>query len=100
MRAAWDAWQQHLVAEEETHLLIIESPYRSLIRPLMAYIDTVRELHPDEILTVMLPEYVVAHWWEYLLHNQTAFRLKAALLFRPGIIVSDVPQHLRDRSRS
>ena len=100
MRAAWDAWQQHLVAEEETHLLIIESPYRSLLRPLLAYIDTLRELHPDEILTVMLPEYVVAHWWEYLLHNQTAFRLKAALLFRPGIIVSDVPQHLRDRSRS
>jgi hypothetical protein len=99
MRVVWDAWQQHLAAEEETHLLIIESPYRSLMRPLLAYIDTMRERHPDETLTVMLPEYVVAHWWEYLLHNQTAFRLKAALLFRPGIVVSDVPQHLRDRVR-
>jgi hypothetical protein len=99
MRAAWDKWQQHLAETEETHLLVIESPYRSLIRPLLAYIDTVRERHPDETLTVILPEYVVAHWWEYFLHNQTAFRLKAALLFRPGIVVSDVPQHLRDRPR-
>jgi amino acid transporter len=99
MRAAWDKWQQHLAETEETHLLVIESPYRSLIRPLLAYIDTVRERHPDETLTVILPEYVVAHWWEYFLHNQTAFRLKAALLFRQGIVVSDVPQHLRDRPR-
>jgi len=45
-------------------------------------------------LTVILPEFVVAHWWEYPLHNQTAFRLKAALLARPGIVVTDIPQHL------
>jgi len=100
VRAAWDQWQKHLTEDEETHLLIIESPYRSLIRPLLAYIDTVNERHPNETLTVVLPEFVVAHWWEYLLHNHTAFRLKAALLFRPGIVVSDVPQHLRDRRRS
>jgi len=49
---------------------------------------TVHELHPDEILTVILPEFVVAHWWEYPLHNQTALRLKAALLTRPGIASS------------
>jgi hypothetical protein len=97
MRASWEQWQKHLSEDEETHLLVIESPYRSLIRPLLAYIDTIRERHPEETLTVILPEYVVAHWWEYFLHNQAAFRLKAALLFRPGIVVSDVPQHLRDR---
>jgi amino acid transporter len=99
VRAAWERWQKHLTENEETHLLVIESPYRSLTRPLLAYIDTIHERHPDETLTVVLPEFVVSHWWEYLLHNQTAFRLKAALLFRPGIVVSDVPQHLRDRPR-
>jgi amino acid transporter len=97
MRAAWDKWQQHLAEGEETHLLVIESPYRSLTRPLLAYIDTIRERHPDETITVILPEYLVSHWWEYVLHNQTAFRLKATLLFRPGIVVIDVPQYLRGR---
>ena len=97
LRRDWDEWQKHLTEEEETHLLIIESPYRSLTKPLLAYISTLRERHPDEILTVIVPEFLVAHWWEYFLHNQMAFRLKAALLFRPGIVVADVPQHLRDR---
>ncbi len=98
VRAAWNEWQHHLKEDEETHLLVIESPYRSLTRPLLAYIDTMHERHPEDTLTVILPEFVVAHWWEYILHNQTAFRLKAALLFRPGIVVTDVPQHLRDRA--
>jgi hypothetical protein len=48
-------------------------------------------------LTVILPEMVPAHWWEHVLHNQTALRLKAALLFRPGVVVADVPYHLRRR---
>jgi hypothetical protein len=95
LRTAWDEWRKHLKPEEETHLLVIESPYRSLIRPLMAYIDTLYERHPEDTLTVILPEFVVAHWWENFLHNQMAFRLKAALLFHPGIIVTDVPQHRR-----
>ncbi len=97
VQADWDMWQKHFSDMEETHLLTIESPYRALIRPILAYIDTVHQRHPDDTLTVILPEFVVLHWWEYLLHNQTAFRLKAALLFRPGIIVVSVPQHLRDR---
>ncbi len=97
VQADWDMWQKHFSDVEETHLLTIESPYRALIRPILAYIDTVHQRHPDDTLTVILPEFVVLHWWEYLLHNQTAFRLKAALLFRPGIIVVSVPQHLRDR---
>ena len=99
VREAWERWQKQLNEEEETHLVIIESPYRSLSRPLLAYIDTVHELFPDDTLTVILPEFVVAHWWENFLHNQTAFRLKAALLFRPGIVVTSVPQHLRNRPR-
>ena len=52
--------------------------------------------HPEDTLTVIVPEFVVAHWWEYLLHNQVAVRLKAALL-RPGVAVLNVPQHLRNR---
>ena len=90
----WGRLQKHLAQEGEIQLVVIESPYRSLIRPLLAYIDTVHQLHPEETLTVILPEFVVAHWWEYPLHNQTAFRLKAALLARPGIVVTDIPQHL------
>ncbi len=99
VREAWERWQKHLAEEEETQLIIIESPYRSLSRPLLAYIDTVHELFPADTVTVILPEYVVAHWWEQILHNQTALRLKASLLFRPGIVVTSVPQHLRSRPR-
>ncbi len=97
VREAWERWQKHLSEEEETHLIIIESPYRSLARPLLAYVDTVHELFPDDTLTVILPEFVVAHWWEHFLHNQTALRLKAALLFRPGIVVTNIPLHLSSR---
>jgi len=99
IREDWDTWQNHFSEQEETHLLTIESPYRTLIRPMLAYIDIVHQRHPNDTVTVILPEFVVLHWWEYFLHNQTAFRLKAALLFRPDIIVVSVPQHLRDRKR-
>src|SRR6266498_2598914 len=94
VRAEWSEWQKQFHEDEETHLIVIESPYRSLNRPLLAYIDTVHELFPDDTVTVILPEFVVTHWWEHLLHNQTALRLKAALLFRPGIVVTNIPQHL------
>jgi amino acid transporter len=97
MRADWENWQKRIQEEEETHLLVIESPYRALLRPLLVYIDTLHERHPQDTLTVILPEFVAAHWWEYFLHNQTALRLKAALLFRPGIVVINIPQHLGDR---
>ncbi|HEY6284056.1 MAG TPA: amino acid permease, partial [Ktedonobacteraceae bacterium] len=97
VREVWERWQSHLTEDDETQLIIIESPYRSLSRPLLAYIDTVHELFPTDTLTVILAEFVVAHWWEQLLHNQTALRLKASLLFRPGIVVTSVPQHLRSR---
>jgi hypothetical protein len=75
-------------------LVIIESPYRSLAGPLLAYIDALQETHPADTVTVVLPEYVPNHWWEHLLHNQTALRLKAALLFHPGVVVTNVPYHV------
>ncbi len=95
VREKWDRLQKHLTKEEETQLVIIESPYRSLLRPLIAYIETVRELHPEETLTVILPEFVVSHWWEYPLHNQTALQLKTAFLSQPSIVVTNIPQHIQ-----
>jgi amino acid transporter len=95
VRAKWESLQKHLAKSEETQLVVIDSPYRALARPLLAYIDTVHELHPEDTLTVILPEFVVAHWWEYPLHNQTALRLKTALISHPGIVVTSIPQHLR-----
>lgn len=94
VRRKWAKFQQHWTPEEEVKLVIIDSPYRSLIRPLLAYIDAMQELYPNEQLSVILPEFVVAHWWEYLLHNQTAWRLKTAFLARPDIVVTGIPQHL------
>jgi amino acid transporter len=92
LRMQWEEWQCGV------QLTIIESPFRSLVGPLLAYIDAMHAQHPEKTLTVILPEMVPAHWWEQVLHNQTALRLKAALLFRPGVVVADVPYHLR-RSR-
>ena len=99
VQSKWEKLQKHLAPEEETNLVVIESPYRSLLRPLLAYIDNVHAIYPEDTLTVILPEFVVAHWWEFPLHNQTAFQLKTALLGRPGIVVTDIPQHLRPESK-
>lgn len=85
--AQWEEWQPGV------QLAIIESPYRELTGPLIAYIDAVRELFPEDTITVVIPELVPSHWWEHLLHNQTALRIKAALFFRPGIVVVNVPYH-------
>ena len=76
-------------------LVLIESPYRSLTGPLLSFIDEIDRQDPDDTLTIILPEFIPAHWWEYLLHKQTALRLKAALLFRPGTVVTSVPYHLK-----
>jgi hypothetical protein len=78
---------------EDASLVILESPYRSLIAPLLSYIDAVQRKRPQALVTVLVPEYVPQHWWEQLLHSQTALRLKAALLFRPNTVVTSVPYH-------
>jgi amino acid transporter len=88
LQAQWHTWQPGI------QLVIIESPYRSLGGPLLAYIDALQETHPKDTMTVVLPEYVPSRWWEHLLHNQTALRLKAALLFHPGVVVTNVPYHV------
>ncbi len=86
-------WEEKI--DGHGQLVIIESPYRSLVGPLLAYLDSVRDQHPTDTVMVILPEFVPSRWWEHLLHNQTAFFLKAALLFRPGVIVANVPYHIR-----
>lgn len=77
-------------------LVIIESPYRALVGPLVAYVEQQKIEHGDMLINVVLPEFVPAHLGEQVLHNQSAFRLKAALLFRPGVVLTDVPYHLAD----
>ena len=77
-------------------LVIIESPYRLLNQPLLAYVDALREMDPNGRLIVLLPEFVTKHWWERLLHNQTALRLKSSLLYRPGVVVASYPYQLAE----
>ena len=77
-------------------LRILESPYRSLIRPLVDHIDDLMHgRRRNEMVTVVLPEFVTAHWWEGLFHNQSAFLIKGALLFRPGVVVTSIPFHFK-----
>jgi amino acid transporter len=89
LRQSWEQWQCGIP------LLILETPYRSFIAPLLAYIDALDARSPGSLVTVILPEFVPAHWWENILHNQTALRLKLSLLNRPNTVVTDVPYHLR-----
>jgi hypothetical protein len=79
---------------EGVELVVIASPYRSLVGPLTRYIDRRLVLHPEEVVTVVLPEFVPAKWWHHLLHNQSSLMLKGALLFKPNVIVISVPYHL------
>lgn len=85
----WRTWGQYVPLE------IIESPYRGVVLPLVTYIDALRRKRPQDTITVVLPEFVPAHWWEGILHNQTALRLKRHLLFRPNVVVTNVPYHQR-----
>lgn len=84
---------------EDVPLIVLDSPYRSVVRPLLQFIDEMEALRQDDELTVLLPEFVPDRWWHSLLHNQTSLVLKGALLFRPGIVVTSVPYHLRGASR-
>ncbi|MGH3773388.1 MAG: APC family permease, partial [Pseudonocardiaceae bacterium] len=76
-------------------LKIIESPYREITRPILTYVRDYPRTGPRDIITVIIPEYVVGHWWEQLLHNQSALRLRARLLFLPDVVTVDIPWHLR-----
>ena len=89
LRARWQVWGNRVPLE------IIDSPYRSLVRPLLTYVAAIQRQRHDATVVVVLPELVATRWWHQVLHNQSALRLKAALLFRPGIVTVNVPYHLR-----
>jgi amino acid transporter len=80
-------------------LVVLRSPYRSVVGPLLEYVDRLQQEAPDTLITIILPEFLPVRWWQQLLHNQTALLIKGALLFRRGIIVTDVPYHLAARAR-
>ncbi len=80
-------------------LTIVASPYREITRPVMAYVKRLRRESPRDIITVYIPEYVLGHWWEQLLHNQSALRLKTRLLQMRGVVVASVPYQLSSATR-
>jgi len=90
LRLRWAEWAPDIP------LVVLESPYRSIVRPLLEYIDRIEQQGEGRYLTVVIPEFVPSHWWQHFLHNQTALLIKAALLFRPGKVSISVPYHLGD----
>jgi hypothetical protein len=77
---------------EGTRLVVLDSPYRLLLEPVMEYIEKMLSIRqPDEIVTVVVPQFVPAHWWENFLHNQTALMLRFGFLFKPGLVIIEVP---------
>jgi len=86
VRHKWEIWG------EGVRLVVLNSPYRLLIEPLLAYIEKIAaQRQPNETITVIVPQFVPKHFWENVLHNQTALSLRMALLFRPGIVITEVP---------
>lgn len=87
-----DEWDAHRI---DVPLKMLYSPYREVIRPIVQYAVEIRQANPRGVVAVYIPEYVVGRWWEQVLHNQTALRLKTRLLFTPGVMVISVPYQLR-----
>ena len=88
LRAAWER------LEVPVPLKVLDSPFREITRPVVAYVRSIHRESPRDLVVVYIPEYVVGHWWEALLHNQSALRLKGRLLFTPGVVVASVPWQL------
>lgn len=89
MKEEWNKWAH------EIPFIVLKSPYRSVLKPLLEYIDDVEECSHRDMITVIIPEFVTAKWWHQILHNQTAFLIRAALLFRRGKVVTSVRYHLK-----
>ncbi|CAM3861730.1 APC family permease [Isoptericola cucumis] len=88
LRARWES------LDLPVPLRVLDSPFREITRPILKYVRSVRRESPRDLVVVYIPEYVVGHWWEQLLHNQSALRLKGRLLFTPGVVVASVPWQL------
>jgi len=90
LRSQWGQWG------EGVPLVILESPFRSLMEPLLEYVERLNVSNPGDYITVVLPEFVPARWWHHLFHNQSALLIKGALLFKPNTVVTSVPFHLKE----
>ncbi|MFD7276239.1 APC family permease [Streptomyces sp. NPDC059862] len=86
-----DEWERRGI---DVPLKVLDSPYREVTRPVIEYVKSLRKESPRDVVSVIIPEYVVGHWYEHLLHNQSALRLKGRLLFTPGVMVTSVPYQL------
>ncbi len=95
-RSLQDEWDRRGL---DVPLTIVASPYREITAPILDYVRDYRRSSPRDVITVFIPEYVVGHWWEQLLHNQSALRLKGRLLFEPGVMVTSVAYQLRSSDR-
>jgi amino acid transporter len=89
LREKWERWGAGV------NLVVLPSPYRELTRPLLKYIKRIERQRQDDVITVVLPEFIPAKWWQHILHNQSSLLLKGALLFKEGVIVTSVPYHLK-----
>jgi amino acid transporter len=94
-RKIQEEWERR---EVKAPLRVIESPYREITKPIVDYVKNLRARSPRDVVTVFIPEYVVGRWWEHLLHNQSALRIKGRLLFEPGVMVTSVPWQLESSS--
>ncbi|MEK7279485.1 MAG: permease, partial [Nitrospirota bacterium] len=89
LRTKWEQWG------DGVRLVILDSPYRLLLEPLLKYIeDIIAQRQPNETITIVVPQFVPRRWWHHFLHTQTAVLLRLALLFKPGIIITNVPYHI------
>jgi hypothetical protein len=89
LKQEWEQWGGSV------RLVVLDSPFRSLMEPLLEYIEQIERERTNAYITIVLPEFVPSKWWHHLLHNQRALLIKGALLFRPNVIVTSVPFHLR-----
>jgi amino acid transporter len=94
--ALMDEWDRHSIP---IPLKVLDSPYREVTRPILGYVRSIRRDSPRDVVAVYVPEYVVGHWWEQLLHNQSALRLKTRLRLHPGVMVISVPYQLHSSAR-
>ena len=88
LKDKWERWGAGV------QLVVLPSPYRELTRPLLRYINRIRRENSNDMITVVLPEFIPAKWWQHVLHNQSSLLLKGSLLFKKGVIVTSVPYHL------
>jgi amino acid transporter len=95
-RALVHKWED---SDVSVPLKVVASPYREITRPVLDYVKRVTKESPRTVVTVFIPEYVVGHWWEQVLHNQSALRLKGRLLFMPNVMVTSVPWQLNSSER-